>query len=830
MKKIFTCIALAVSFSMGGSLAYASASAQSTPAASSADVELDLVRERFASQNLLAKPMYRVYSIDNWSQSLKKFDDSGEYSGRLDAISESEKHTNEARLKFRGHADYLKDVLNVAFLYGYNDGKRSDEYFQDPKYRELVINSLDWWFSEYPLPTHVYHSTFGYHNQRGVTDLLSTIAHLVFPNDSQLAQDSGKAGQIKQSIIDYGYHSTHSMPQLKGPNWTARSHNAVRYLLLADNTAYMDEYMAIFRDSLTLNRGISNPEVQVERDGIWPDWSLTHHGDMNYWGMYGVGWLYDVVWLAELVADTRWEFTDEDYQFIESAIVNGLRWIFYRGNTEYTTAPKRSTYLLARTDSAPGMVKDSVHKFIGLAGDAIDQEAMQFLHDNLDTDWRDDGKTYQELVGHRMFWNTDYQVHRRNNYSVAVRRSSLRTRGPEDSAYRGVNLHLHFGSGYTSILTKNDEYRLARMGMDYSTMPGTTLEQGQSTAAGKAASLRRNLELFSAGVTDGMYGVGAMKQQLVTLQKETFENPILLNGAGAYKSNFFFENEIVNLGSEVKRLRSRELEITGNILTTVNQVHRTGDTWLQYDDESGVMISEADERSENIRIKKRLFLWHGDIGCIVQAGDDSVLVKLMAERRPLNPVLIPDKDYIKALSDKDRESQTVNMLQLAIDHGRFPDEDGYDYTVVPGISLADFQRFYVEPSDSNRLNRIDVLQNDDKAHVVYHAELGIYGLVFFEAGAVKLPEGRTIEVNEPLVLMVKEPEKKGLPYTGYAVYAEFRGLAPSSMLTPEIPYIGKPLDSVVIKHTGFSSEVEKQQTVPLNTALSEEGSTVKFSL
>lgn len=833
MKKVLACMALMLAVVISGCNPNAEGSADSNGStgdngSASDRIEMEQVADQFREQGRAF--VIRGHSSD-WLDSVNQFHPDGAYKTPLPLFNPGEELTSAGREKFDAHRVYLKDVLNLAYLH--NDVKSGNEKSNNEKndrtqYSEQVINSLDWWFSNYTLPQGVYNVTFGYQELGNITDLLSNIGNLLYNNFHSEELVTEKSNRVKAAIVEYGLHNTHSLPQLKGANWAFRSITVMRYLVFANDPGLMNDYMELYGKSLTLNRGLPDPDNQSDKDGIWPDGSFTHHGDMNYWGMYGVGWLSEVLCLADLVKGTRWAFTDKHFEFLEFAIMDGARWVFYRGNVEYSSAPKRATYLIDRTDWMPGKFKDAVGQLMALSGDAIDQQAMKQLYDNIDTEWAVAGNDqYQEFDGHRMFWNTDYQVHRRNNYSVAVRRSSLRTRAPEDR--KETSFHLHFGSGYTSILTRNDEYRLARLGMDYSTLPGTTLEKDQQVNSGLAGSRRRNQPTFSAGTTDGLHGVGSMQQRLVEFKVDSFEDPALINGAGASKSNFFFESEIVNLGSSVERITDNALAHTGDIWTTVNQVHRTGDIWLQSDDDVAQTIEASTGNNEDFQVSNRFYLWHGDIGYIIQAQDTPVSVKLLAERRPLNPAL--KKDYLKALSEEDRYTDSINMLQLAINHGPFPDGDRYQYTVVPAIDLDSFQRQYVKTSANNKLDQISVLQNDCKAHAVYHKALKMYGIVFFEGGnhEVILSDGRSIRSEHPVVLMIKEPAEEGGEFIGYLTYGNFQGTAPSTMKTPDTPFVGTKEDNVVINVTGFPSASNTNLTIPVNTTLGEEGSTVKFT-
>lgn len=699
-------------------------------------------------------------NILNLLASFDKFNSDGSYKTGIPKITEIEK--NNATKKWDSHRAYLTDLKNIAVLYGYNNYyPRSipENYYAKAEYKSLIYNSLKWYFKNFTPPVSVYHETFTYHPyDTSVTGLLGYIGMLLYDDFHADRKTDFVIQQLFENIVSYCRHVITDNPQTRGPNWSFRYGNCLRHVIFSNDPLEMDAFAKVNNASLNFDTWAENGT-----DGIWPDWSLTHHGDENYWGMYGVSWLSNTLELASILKETPWEYSQENIRFIESSVIEGLQWILYKGNTEITTAPKRLTYWLDRTDNVASEVVDQLSNLIFLHADKLENKAMiEYLIKNIDPSWQMSDKQYNEVSGHKYYWNTEYQVHRRSNYSFAVRRTSQRVRGPEDSSNENITCHLHFGSGYTSILRRGNEYRLSRLGFDYQTLPGTTTERNGIVNAGKSASQRRGFNLFSGGVSDGEFGAGAFEMKLGDYRNDTQKWDVI-NGAGALKGYFFFSNEMVCLGQEVKRINAG----TNEIWTTINQMQRSGEVVYSIDGNTPVTIGLNETENRHLSVGSAAWFWHDQVGYLIRTNSPAQL-KLMAERRQLNPILMEDS-YKNAIAAEDNSSGTINMFQLAINHGVNPENDQYNYRVIPDVTLDNFCQLM-------KLKTVEIIQNSNKIQAVYNAFDEVLEVVFFEPGELNLPDGKTVKVDKKAILMLRRIKDEMLISAANPVH---QGLRPS---------------------------------------------------
>lgn len=693
--------------------------------------------------------------------SLDKFNKDGSYKTILPKISEAEKQN--AKNKFTKHRDYLKDVKNIAVLYGYNNyypGKISSSHHGKIKYKKIVYNTLKWYFANHKPPTSVYHQTFNYlPYNRTIVGLLEYTGMLLYEDFQEDSRIDLSINTLFRDIASYCHHIITDSPQTRGPNWSFRYGNCMRHILFTNDPNEMNTYMKI-------NDASKNFDVWAVNgtDGIWPDGSLTHHGDEMYWGMYGTSSLANTLELAKIVKGTPWEYSPRSIQFIETSIIDGLQWILYKGNTEMTTAPKRLTYWLARTDVIASEVVKQLETLLNIHGDKLKNRAqIEYLSNNIDPSWKNSGSTYNEITGHKYFWNTEYQVHRRTNFSIAVRRTSQRVRGPEDSSNSDIKMHLHFGNGYTSILRTGDEYRLSRLGFDYQTLPGTTTELNGIVNSGKSASKKRGASLFSGGVQEDRYGAGAFEMKIGEYNTKT-KVWDLINGAGALKGNFFFNTEMVNLGQDINRIKAGSNEIW----TTINQLQRRSDIVYAIDEQNPITINLEQIVNDQLQINSSAWFWHDNVGYLITT-EAAKNLKLIAERRTLNSILMEDKHYRNAISKEDQTLGTINMFQLAINHGINPKNETYTYKVIPDISLTDFKQY-------RNLNTSIVIKNSEKIQAVYNKVDGVVEAVFYEPGSFTFDNGKTVKVDKKSIILLRQ---SGDELFVSATNPAHRGLTPS---------------------------------------------------
>ena len=191
---------------------------------------------------------------------------------------------------------------------------------------------------------------------------------------------------------------------------------------------------------------------------------------------------------------------------------------------------------------------------------------------------------------HRHYWRADYTVHQRPDYNIDVRTASTRTLRCENG--NGANLKGYFMTeGSTWIARTGKEYADISVVWDWAHLPGITVP-AVSTIPQPRQWGTKGQSTFTGGVSDGTYGV-------MTYQMNNTEYAL---NTQAKKSWFFFDNEVVCLGSDIRSSNANAVHTTINqclssgpislaaadgrsseTLTAAGQVSRNDVAWVNHD-------------------------------------------------------------------------------------------------------------------------------------------------------------------------------------------------------------------------------------------------------
>ena len=155
---------------------------------------------------------------------------------------------------------------------------------------------------------------------------------------------------------------------------------------------------------------------------------------------------------------------------------------------------------------------------------------------------------------HTHYFRGDYTLHVRPGYTFDVRTVSTRTMRCEYG--NGENLKTYFMSdGCTNIVTQGNEYANIFPAWNWRRIPGTTAPQLDTIPMAASDWQTRGTSTFAGGVSDSIYGVSAYAYM---------DNYAGVN-TGAKKAWFFFDNEVVCLGSGINSTSYAP------VYTTINQ-------------------------------------------------------------------------------------------------------------------------------------------------------------------------------------------------------------------------------------------------------------------
>ena len=321
----------------------------------------------------------------------------------------------------------------------------------------------------------------------------------------------------------------------------------------------------------------------------------------------------------------------------------------------------------------------------------------------------------------KFFWQTEHFVLQRPNYYTTVRMFSTRNRNME-KPYNGPGITTHHrADGTNYLMLKGDEYQDIWPVYDWQKISGTTILQKPRLHGPDNIQLD-GLTDFVGAVTDGLYGAVAFD----------FISPH--DGIEAKKSWFFFDDAYVCLGAGINA--EQDLPVA----TTINQVLMNGDVLVSQDDGNPVRLPRGEHFLKNIN-----WVHQDKIGYIFPTPARVHVTNQTEQGRWSD---ITDQ---KNVSD---EIVNKDVFKLWFDHGKRPNGAAYQYIVVPNISEE-----ALEASSKNNLN-IEILENATGIQGVFHHQLGICQIIFYQAGELAINDDLSISMKTPGMVLAKVQESR----------------------------------------------------------------------
>lgn len=423
-------------------------------------------------------------------------------------------------------------------------------------------------------------------------------------------------------------------------------------------------------------------------EGIQYDNAFTQHGKQLHISSYGKVFLSGLTKACSYAAGTKYAVSGERLEILRNLVNTYMQ--VHRG--EYV-----SFNVIGRASSRTGGVKvgDDVTLRCMMALDpqnAAKYEAVLARMTGIQP------ASYEVAPVTTHFFCTDYTLQTRPNYTVDLRLVSTRTARNEYLKDNGEGIKQYFMSdGGMNILVDGDEYYNIFPTWNYAKVPGVTCpEMPQIPQAN--TYIKMGQSAFAGGVTDSVTAVSAYRYT---------DSEYSVNSS-AYKSWFFFDNEVVCLGSGVRSTSGYQMN------TTVNQCLWDGEVVAS----TGDQVTPMAEGSYNLENDLQ-WVWHDKVGYFFPSGGT---VQLCMENR--------QGRWTDINTNYSDELVTKPVFTLSFNHGVDPTEGRYAYIIVPGLESADAAKAY-GASD------IAILINSDSIQAVYHKKSKTYGIVFFRAGAFR---------------------------------------------------------------------------------------------
>ncbi|CCO29184.1 hypothetical protein BN14_03188 [Rhizoctonia solani AG-1 IB] len=271
-------------------------------------------------------------------------------------------------------------------------------------------------------------------------------------------------------------------------------------------------------------------------DGVKPDGSFHQHSGIIYNGNYGGVFATNVREIELQAINTGFQ-ADQAGRDILGLLLEGTQWMIFSDPArnkhfwDYTVIPRFIAFALAdnqATSGIEGAFGGGLDGFQTL-GDAWNQTQIQKFFRDLEP--VPESVNAGPLVGNRMFWNSDYMVHRTEETITTLKLISNRTKTSECiNTQNPYGFHLSDGVIYQ--YSTGAEYHDMWATFDWNLAPGSTTDYNV-TALECSKTEVFGIEPYAGGVSTGDIGVAAMKYLNPQMQKFSF-----------HKAWFFFSDNV----------------------------------------------------------------------------------------------------------------------------------------------------------------------------------------------------------------------------------------------------------------------------------------------
>lgn len=445
------------------------------------------------------------------------------------------------------------------------------------------------------------------------------------------------------------------------------------------------------------------------KEGLQYDFSYLQHGPQLMISSYGTEFINGVLKLANYTRGTSYALNPEKLamfsKYYRYSYLKSIRGSYIDFNVE------------GRRISRPNTLRKADEKIRLNLVHTIDPKNMD--------DWsaaiaRTDGTQspdYGVQPYHKQYWIGDYVQHLRPAYSFNVRMVSTRTKRSESG--NGENLlGRYLSDGATNIQVHGPEYYNVMPVWEWDKIPGVTSRDYTVDRPLTKFWGEDGHNAFAGGVSDGIYGASGYELDFDSLS--------------AKKAWFFFDKEVVCLGAGIKS------NAPENITTTVNQCLLNGNVLSSFS--NGAAISKHLLKFND---EKPNWILHDEVGYYFPEGGE---LRLSTD--------IQKGNWYKINHSYSKDEVSKNVFKLWINHHVKPEDAKYSYIVLPNIkSVAEMKKFDA--------SAIKILANTDENQAVYHQNLDMLQVIFYQPGTLNLPS-MEIKTDKACALMIKNMNGKRL--------------------------------------------------------------------
>jgi chondroitin AC lyase len=393
----------------------------------------------------------------------------------------------------------------------------------------------------------------------------------------------------------------------------------------------------------------------ANNEGIQYDWSYHFHGTQLLSGAYGQAWAHNIFAFIACSDQTKYAVKEEELSTFVQFITKGSAWMIVGKEWDWNvmgravSRPDEEYYVLFYT------------KFIRIVAELVELNDTKVQLLNLAN--RLDGQSNASLlIGNAHFFVSDYQVHRRANWTSAIKMQSIRTQSIECINDEDQKAE-HSGQGVLNLYTIDTyDYDNIFPLLDWKALNGITVEHDIPLEPCKNGAFPWKNVSFVGGVSNEQYGLAMMDTASHNLT--------------AKRSWHFYDDAIIALATNLT-LKT----LTTAWTTLASRLLATGKITVGFFNSTVITLSDGDYSFTYIQGETSNVQWihlgNSDIGYLLQSQQQYASLGIQLGIKTGNYFDIGPFNF----------TVTARVLTIWINHGLGPYTLDYNYMILPNVSL-----------------------------------------------------------------------------------------------------------------------------------------------
>ncbi len=395
--------------------------------------------------------------------------------------------------------------------------------------------------------------------------------------------------------------------------------------------------------------------------GIQTDWSYHFHGPQLLPAAYGDAWATNILHFHMATIGTQYALSKDRIEIFGRFLTRGDAW--------FTMGSVWTWGIIGRVIDR-GVHVWYTHMF---PPDQLRALSMDVTDDSTAVALREYAGRIEHhhetppLVGNRHFYTGDFQIHRRVNWTAALKMHSIRTIATECDNNENLKGE-HIGDGVLNLYTRDaqygggEEYENIFALLDWEAINGITVEADTPLIKCAGGGLPMRKAVFVGGVSDDMYGAAIMDTATHNLT--------------AKRTWHFYDTFIVALANGIQDNTSALLQtaLASRLLPPANTL--AGTLTVQWSNGTRMVLPDG---IYNFSYNEPRLVWFHADGTAWSVLEEYETLIIDCRNKSGNVNQLGPWDF----------EMNGRLLTAIIIHGRGPTTEGlsYKYMIMPNITV-----------------------------------------------------------------------------------------------------------------------------------------------